>query len=124
MSMTPDERNQTRLAKLDAKIAEAKAQKRRLLGAEARDRRKLENRRKVLAGAAVLDEAARNPEYRASLWALLGRFLLRPDERALFGFEPLPSRPELVVNHPALHGGDDGEQAFTEIVEKREAEPA
>jgi hypothetical protein len=124
MSMTPEARNQTRLAKLDAKIAEAKAQKRRLLGAEARDRRKLENRRKVLAGAAVLDEASGNSEYRASLWALLGRFLSRPDERALFGFEPLSSRPELVVNHPALQGSDAGEHAFTEVAEKREAEPA
>jgi len=108
--MTPEERKKTRLAKLNAVIAEAKAKKRRLLGAEASNRRKLENRRKVLAGAAVLYEAEGNAEFRASLWRLLGRFLTRPDERALFGFEP-----QLVVNHPAgeseeNHGGEDAEK--------------
>jgi hypothetical protein len=122
--MTPEERNQARLAKLDAKIEEAKAQKRRLLGAEARDRRKLENRRKVLAGAAVIFEAERNADFRTWLNGLLGRFLTRPDERTLFGFEPVAGRPELVVNHPAPQGEDNGALAFTEVVDKREAEPA
>jgi hypothetical protein len=46
---------------VDAKIAEAKAKKRRLLGKEARDRRKLENRRDLNCGA-VLYEADNNVE--------------------------------------------------------------
>ena len=118
--MTPDHRKRTQLARLDAKIAEAKAKKRRLLGAEARDRRRLENRRKVLAGAAVLYEAESNPDFQAWLERLLGRFLTRPDERALFGFEALPGKPELVVHHLDEEEGGGGE----DIQEKRETESA
>jgi hypothetical protein len=120
--MTPDHRKRVQLARLDAKIAEAKAKKRRLLGAEARDRRRLENRRKVLAGAAVLFEAEGNPDFQAWLERLLGRFLTRPDERALFGFEPLPGKPELVVNHP--HDEEGEGIGGAESQEKRETESA
>jgi hypothetical protein len=49
---------------------------------------------------AVLYEAQGNPEFKASLWSLLGRFLIHIDERELFGFEPLPPKPELVVIGP------------------------
>jgi hypothetical protein len=52
--------------------------------------RKADTRRKILAGAAVLDEAEHDPEYHAALIRLLGRFLSRDDDRALFGLPPLP----------------------------------
>jgi hypothetical protein len=123
--MTPEERKREQLARLDAKIAEAKAKKRRLLGAEARDRRRIENRRKVLAGAAVLFEAEGSAEFHRWLYGLLGRFLTRTDERALFGFEPLAGRPELVVvHHSSAQGSEESEHPLADVVEKREAEPA
>ena len=53
-------------------------------------KRKANTRRKILAGAAALDEAEHSPKYKAQLQKLLGRFLVRPDDRALFGLEPLP----------------------------------
>lgn len=48
-------------------------------------KRKEYTRRKILAGAAVLDEAAKHPKFKEELYSLLGRFLKRNDERALFG---------------------------------------
>ncbi len=53
-------------------------------------KKKDDTRRKILAGAAVLDEAAKHPKFKAELESLLGRFLKRTDERALFGLPPLP----------------------------------
>ena len=57
-------------------------------------KRKADTRRKVLAGAAVLDESEHNAKYKTALYGLLERFLTREDDRALFGFEPLPASPE------------------------------
>lgn len=56
-------------------------------------KKKDDTRRKILAGAAVLDEAAKHPKFKAELESLLGRFLKRNDERALFGLPPLPVPP-------------------------------
>jgi hypothetical protein len=59
---------------------------------EQRDRakeRKADTRRKILAGAAVLAHAEHDPEYRATLWALLGGFINRDSDRALFDLPPL-----------------------------------
>ena len=53
--------------------------------------RKDDTRRKILAGAAVLDEAENRPEFNAQLIKLLSRFLTRPDDRALFGLTPQPA---------------------------------
>lgn len=59
-------------------------------GRENEKKRKEDTRRKILAGAVVLDEADKNAGYRAELFKLLERFLSRPDDRALFGLAPLP----------------------------------
>ena len=56
--------------------------------------RKDDTRRKILAGAAVLDEAEQKPEFNAQLVKLLSRFLSRPDDRALFGLPALPQAPQ------------------------------
>jgi hypothetical protein len=53
-------------------------------------KKKDDTRRKILTGAAVLDEAAKHPKFKADIDKLLGRFLKRNDERALFGLPPLP----------------------------------
>jgi hypothetical protein len=52
-------------------------------------KRKQETRRKILAGAAVLDEASKHPKYKTELYKLLESFLKRDDDRALFELKPL-----------------------------------
>jgi hypothetical protein len=61
--------------------------------------RKNDTRRKILAGAAVLDEAEGKEEYKAALFKLLGKFLTRPEDRALFG-QPSPYSKTTPPAHP------------------------
>ena len=56
------------------------------------DERRTDTRRKVLAGAAVLEWAKRDSEFSAGLIAELKDFLVRDYDRALFGLPPLPSQ--------------------------------
>jgi hypothetical protein len=51
--------------------------------------RKADTRRKVLAGATVLEWAARDTAFAARLKEELKRFLVRDADRVLFGFEPV-----------------------------------
>lgn len=64
---------------------------------ENKKKRKEDTRRKILAGAAVLDEAETNIAYKNALYELLERFLTRPDDRALFG---LPPQPDSTLKQP------------------------
>lgn len=57
-------------------------------------KRKADTRRKILAGAAVLDEASKHPAYGKELYSLLDRFLVRKDDRALFDLPPLPGKED------------------------------
>jgi hypothetical protein len=54
--------------------------------------RKSDTRRKVLAGAAVLEWAARDTDFSAKLMSELQAFLVRDADRALFALEPLKSK--------------------------------
>jgi hypothetical protein len=65
---------------------------------ENKAKRKAATRRKILAGAAVLDEAESNAAYKNTLYELLARFLIRDDDRALFGFSPLPDSQISLIN--------------------------
>jgi hypothetical protein len=56
------------------------------------DERKSDTRRKVLAGATVLEWAKRDSEFSTRLIAELKRFLVRDDDRALFGLPPLAKK--------------------------------
>ena len=52
--------------------------------------RKEDTRRKILAGSWALDRAAKSEEFAAAMRRDLGRaWLVRDDDRKLFGFEPL-----------------------------------
>ena len=53
-------------------------------------KRKDDTRRKILAGAAVLDEMGKNEKLKADIDKLLGSFLTRDNDRALFGLAALP----------------------------------
>lgn len=86
----------TKLQKLEAdiqaqrqKLDQLKAQKQQI---EARERAKLrsterrhDTRRKVLAGAMVLEMMEQDPEVKHKVLLRLDAFLVRPDDRALFG---------------------------------------
>ncbi len=54
--------------------------------------RKSDTRRKILAGAAVLEWAKRDKEFSSRLTAELRRFLVRDAERELFDLPPLPKQ--------------------------------
>jgi len=73
---TIEELKQKRAA-LDARIRSEEA-KTRARG------RKLDTRRKVLAGAAVLHHAERDAPFKAQLEGILSGFLTRKEERGLF----------------------------------------
>jgi large subunit ribosomal protein L7/L12 len=53
--------------------------------------RKADTRRKILAGAVVIERAERDPAFKGDLYAWLSDMLKRDDDRALFGLVPLPS---------------------------------
>ncbi|WP_085216898.1 hypothetical protein [Methylomagnum ishizawai] len=71
----------------------------------------------------MLDDAEKHPKHKAELWKLLDSFLARPDDRALFGLEPLAdgkdgsAKPEKVARGiaeqpaepptPAATGGEE-----------------
>jgi len=55
--------------------------------------RRMDTRRKVLAGALALNMAEKDKAFSARLNEELGRFLVRDSERALFGLPPL-KQPE------------------------------
>jgi hypothetical protein len=56
--------------------------------------RKSDTRRKVLAGAAVLQWAAKDNEFSAKLMTELKAFLVRDADRALFGLPPARGKEE------------------------------
>jgi hypothetical protein len=82
-----------KLEKLRQQRAALEAKIRRELGREKSLHRREDTRRKILAGAAVLEEAKRNPGFTQTLTPVLERFLSRPDDRALFELPPLPQTP-------------------------------
>lgn len=71
-------------ARIERKLAVIEASQRKRARAE-------DTRRKVLVGAAMLASVKDKPGKEAELRALLDAFLVRPDDRALFG---LPAKAE------------------------------
>jgi hypothetical protein len=57
-------------------------------------KRKDDTHRKILTGAAVLDEIGKNEKLKADIDRLLASFLTRDNDRALFGLPPLPKVQE------------------------------
>ena len=82
---------QEKKAALEARIAQEQAKLRVRT-------RKEETRRKVLAGAAILYNAERDPVFKATVMKMVDEFLSRPDERAAFD---LPARPKSRTSTPA-----------------------
>ncbi|MCQ0990583.1 hypothetical protein [Jiella marina] len=85
---SPDEKLQElnqKKAQLESQIARERA---RVREAE----RKRDTRRKIVAGAVVLEHAQKDPEFRAQLDELLRRFVSRDQDRELFGIESKAER--------------------------------
>lgn len=89
--LTSAQRTAKRVADLEAKLKQVRAlaqkQNNAIRHREQAAARKIENRKKVLIGAFVLDK---HPSVAAS--AEFGSWLTRDDERALFGLPPLTAK--------------------------------
>lgn len=88
VSETEKIRRQLEKAKAEERESARKAQ---ALGAKlTQAARKEDTRRKILAGSWALDRAEKSEEFRAEMYRDLGRaWLVRDDDRELFGLEPL-----------------------------------
>ena len=79
---------------LEEKLKQAKAFKQKIearkKAVEAKALRSQDTRRKVLAGAMVLEMMGNDEATRQRFTERLGKFLTRDDDRALFGLAPLP----------------------------------
>ena len=80
---------QDRMRKLEEKHARINADIQRVKGREQQAERKRQTRRKILAGAMVLDRLARGEVAEKLFLADMDRFLERDQDRELFG---LPAR--------------------------------
>jgi hypothetical protein len=79
--MAQDER-----ARLLEKKARLDARLKALALQDQKQKRKDDTRRKIIAGALVLEHAEMKPEVAGMLAALLNRYVTRPQDRALFHF--------------------------------------
>jgi hypothetical protein len=87
----------TRMSKLNRLIERRDAVNARIRQEQNKQRtgeRKNDTRRKVLAGATVLEWAKRDNEFSSRLMAELKRFLVRDADRELFGLPPIPKKED------------------------------
>lgn len=85
------ERAKQRVKQLEARKQKIEAQKLHLL---IKGKRSNDTRRKILAGALVLDMMERDEAARHRFLERLDKYLKRADDRALFGLLPLPPDPQ------------------------------
>jgi hypothetical protein len=83
---------QSRLEKLREKKAQIDAQIKNVEARERQQARKDETRRKIIAGALALHHMENNPDgpFSKTLLRLLDEYVIRSNERRLFGLSPLP----------------------------------
>ena len=86
---------------LELKLKHAKSLKQRVeakkRAAEQKAHRAQDTRKKILLGAFLMARMEKNPEYAAKVMPGFDAFLIRDDERALFGLAPLPKTTEAVT---------------------------
>ena len=80
-----------RIRQLEEQRARINAEIQRVRSRESQEERKRETRRKILAGAMVLDRVARKDLSEKLFKADMDRFLDREQDRALFGLPPRPA---------------------------------
>lgn len=88
----------SRIADLERKLKEAKAQKAlieaRKRAIESKKTRAAETRKKILLGAYLLEAMNRDPGYATKMKAKMAVFLTRDADRAAFDLPPLPKPKE------------------------------
>ena len=93
------------LQKIKEREKQLKAQKQaaiaRLKTKEATEKRKAENRMKILLGAYLLKKIESDEAAKANLNRELDKYLTRDDDRALFGLTPI-EKAEVINNGSAL----------------------
>ena len=79
---------------LEEKLKQEKAKKQKLEARkrhiESKAQRATNTRKKILAGAYMLDLMEKNEAAKIKALSQLDQYLTRPDDRALFGLSPLP----------------------------------
>ena len=94
--------SQDQIEKLEQKQAQIKAQIQLIRNREATKQRKIDTRKKILAGSAVLDAARKDPAAQEKLTKLLDSFLTAGRDRKLFDL-PIKEKPateiEISENH-------------------------
>ena len=94
---------EARIKAQEQKLKQLKAQKQQIearkRSAAAKITRQQDTRRKVLAGAMILEMMERDENTRQRFMQRLDSYLTRPDDRALFGL------PEKAVTAPAAGAG-------------------
>lgn len=78
-----------RREKLLEKKKQLEEQLRALDSRQKQQQRKLDTRRKIIAGALALEHAEGDEDFAATLYRLINRYVRKPQERALFGLDPL-----------------------------------
>lgn len=82
-----------RIKLLEDKLKQEKAKKQKIEARkrhlESKEQRALDTRKKILVGAFMLDKMANNAETKTKVLAQLDQYLVRADDRELFGLAPL-----------------------------------
>ena len=91
----PRAKPEERIRQLEEQRARINAEIQRVRSRESLEARKRETRRKILAGAMVLDRVARGDLTEQLFQADMERFLVHDRDRALFGLPPRQDRPGL-----------------------------
>lgn len=86
------ERAKQRVKQLEARKKQIEVRKIHLL---VKGRRSNDTRRKILAGALVLDMMEKDEATKQRFLDRLDKYLKRADDRALFGLNPLPAEERL-----------------------------
>ena len=89
--MMPRAKPADRIRQLEERRARINAEIQQVRSRESQEARKLETRRRILAGAMVLDRVARKELAEKLFLADMDRFLKREQDRAVFGLPPRPS---------------------------------
>lgn len=99
--MTPEEKlaalkaeKEAKRAKFDKQLDQISNQIKSTQAKLAEKERKIDTRRKIIAGAVALEHAEKNPEWGKDFLALLSKAVTRKDDRELLGLPPLTSPPD------------------------------
>ncbi|WP_228098389.1 mobilization protein [Chitinilyticum piscinae] len=93
-----------KISKLEEQLKQAKAQRQKIearkRAADAKRSRAEDTRRKILAGALVLEMMERDETARGRFMERLDAYLTRPDDRALFGLQDHGAQPNTPPSPP------------------------